>query len=205
MKGVTNINWYISDLHIGCINKFDNRTLEHDKIIIENWNKRVNNNDTVYILGDVGRLGNNKDNSYVCSIISQLKGKSKILVVGNHDVKGLKDNRIAQLFTGIYDYKEITDNYNGMNHNLVLCHYPILFWNNQHKGWIHLYGHVHQSDEWKKYKECLENINDYFADRELKGYTDCPQAKAYNVGAMLEYMDYTPRTLKEIMEGDNNV
>ena len=199
------INYYISDLHIGCINKHDNRTLEHDKIIIENWNKKVNNNDTVYILGDIGRLGNNKDNAYICSIISQLKGKSKILVVGNHDVKGLKDNRISQLFTEITPYKEITDNFNGMNHNIVLSHYPILFWNNQHKGWIHLYGHVHKSEEWQKYKECLNNVNDYFADRELKGYTDCPQAKAYNVGAMLEYMDYTPRTLKEIIEGENKV
>lgn len=199
---MTNINWYISDLHIGCINKFDNRTLDDDERLVKNWNERVCNNDNVYILGDIARLGNNKDNEYACSIISRLKG-IRHLIVGNHDVKGLKDNRIAQLFTGIYDYKEITDNYNGMNHNLVLYHYPILFWNNQHKGYIHLYGHVHQSDEWKKYKECLENINDYFADRELKGYTDCPQAKAYNVGAML--WDYTPRTLKEIMEGENKV
>ena len=203
MKGDTIVNHYISDLHIGCINKHDNRILEHDKIIIENWNKKVNNNDTVYILGDIGRLGNNKDNAYICSIISQLKGKSKILVVGNHDVKGLKDNRVSQLFTEITPYKEITDNFNGMNNNIVLSHYPILFWNNQHKGWIHLYGHVHKSEEWQKYKECLNNINDYFADRELKGHTDCPQVKAYNVGAML--WDYTPRTLKEIIEGENKV
>lgn len=37
-------------------------------------------------------------------------------------------------------------------------------------------------------------------DRELKGYTDCPQARAYNVGCML--YNYTPMTLKEIL--DNN-
>ena len=195
------INWYISDLHIGCVNKFDNRTIEDDERLVKNWNERVCNNDNVYILGDIARLGGNKDNEYACSIISRLKGV-RHLIVGNHDVKGLKDNRIAQLFTEIYDYKEITDNYNGINHNLILCHYPILFWNNQHKGWIHLYGHVHKSEEWQKYKECLNNVNDYFADRELKGYTDCPQVKAYNVGAMLEYMDYTPRTLKEIIDGN---
>ena len=194
------INWYISDLHIGCVNQFDNRTLETDRVLIQNWNKTVTNSDTLYILVDIARLGNNKDNSYACSIISQLKAKNKILVVGNHDVKGLKDNRVVQLFTEITPYKEITDNFNGMNHNIVLSHYPILFWNNQHKGWIHLYGHVHKSDEWQKYKECLADVNSYFADRELKGYTDCPQAKAYNVGAML--WDYTPRTLKEIMEAN---
>ena len=28
------MNLYISDLHIGCANKFDNRTLEDDKRII---------------------------------------------------------------------------------------------------------------------------------------------------------------------------
>ena len=176
------MNYFISDLHIGCVNKYDNRTLEDDKRIITNWNNMVHNNDHVYVLGDIARLGSNKDNEYACSIISQLKGV-RHLIAGNHDDKGLKDNRVSQLFTEITPYKEITDNFNGMNHNIVLSHYPILFWNNQ-----------------QKYKECLADVNSYFADRELKGYTDCPQAKAYNVGAMLDYMDYTPRTLKEIME-----
>lgn len=197
------INWYISDLHIGCVNKFDNRTLDDDERLVKNWNERVCNNDNVYILGDIARLGNNKDNEYACSVISKLKG-IRHLIVGNHDEKELKDNRITQLFSGIDYIKNITDNYNGINHNIVLCHYPILFWNNQHKGWIHLYGHVHKSEEWQKYKDCLKEINSYFADKELKGYTDCPQVKAYNVGAMLNYINYTPRTLKEIMEYEIN-
>ena len=72
-KGVIYINWYISDLHISCVNKYDNRTLEDDKRIIKNWNNTVHNNDHVYILGDIARLGVNKDNEYACSIISQLK------------------------------------------------------------------------------------------------------------------------------------
>ena len=99
------MNYYISDIHIGCINKFDNRTLETDKLLIQNWNKTVTNSDTVYILGDIARLGNNKDNSYACSINSQLKAKNKILIFGNHDDKGLKDNRVSQLFTEITPYK----------------------------------------------------------------------------------------------------
>ena len=193
------MNYYISDLHFGCQNKYENRTLEHDKLIKENWNRVVHNNDNVYILGDIGREGGNKDNEYLCEIISTLKG-NKILVQGNHEK--LNDNRLRQLFKEIVPYKEITDNYNGINHKLILCHYPILFWNNQHKGWLHLYGHVHMSDEWEVYKKCLSDVNNFFKDKTMKGYTDCPPAKAYNVGCMLPYMSYQPRTLKEILSSD---
>lgn len=158
------------------------------------------NNDTVFILGDIGREGGNKENEYLCEIISTLKGK-KVLIQGNHCK--LKDNRLRQLFTEITPYKEVVDNFNGLNHNLVLSHYPILFWNGQHKGWLHLYGHLHVSDEWDVYKYCLNYVNDFFKDKTLKGYTDCPPARAYNVGCMLDYMNYTPRTLKEIIDYNN--
>ena len=193
------MNYYISDLHFNSTNKYENRTLEHDKLIKENWNKVVTNADTIYLLGDIGRVGNNKDIEYICSIISTLKGK-KILVVGNHDTALLKDVRFKQLFTEICDYKEIIDNFNGMNHKLVLSHVPQMFWNGQHKGWIHLYGHLHMSDEETLYQKFLKETNDYFMDREMKGYTDCPQAIAKNVGCMMPYMGYTPRTLKEILQ-----
>lgn len=194
------MNFYISDIHFGCQNKYENRTLEHDKIIKENWNKVVHNNDNVYILGDIGREGSNKDNEYLCEIISTLKG-NKHLIQGNHEK--LKDNRLRQLFVEVVPYKEIIDNFNGLNHNLVLCHYPIHFWNGQHKNWIHLYGHVHMSEEYDIYKKCLDETNDYFKDKTKKGYTDCPPAVAYNCGAMLPYMDYTPRTLKEIISANS--
>lgn len=190
------MNYYIADLHFGCENKYEGRTLEHDKLIKENWNHVVHNDDTVYILGDIGKEGNNKDNEYLCEIISTLKGK-KVLIQGNHCK--LKDNRIRQLFTEITPYKEIIDSYNGISHKLVLCHYPILFWNGQHKGWVHLYGHLHMTDEWYVYKKCLDDMNDFFKNKTLKGYTDCPPASAYNVGACLSYMNYQPRTLKEIL------
>lgn len=190
------MNFYISDLHIGCQNTFDGRTLAHDKLLKEYWNIRVTNADTVYILGDIGKEGNNKDNEYLCEIISTLKGK-KILIKGNHEK--IKDLRLRQLFSEICDYKEISDNSKDVQANVVLSHYPILMWNNQHKGWIHLYGHVHQSEEWDIYKNSLKNLNDYFSRRTKEGATDCPQVQAYNVGSMLEYINYTPQTLKEII------
>lgn len=190
------MNYYISDLHFGCTNKYESRTLEHDQLIKERWNNVVHNNDTVYVLGDIGREGGNKENEYLCEIISTLKGK-KVLVQGNHCK--LKDARLRQLFTEIVPYKEVLDNYNGLNHCLVLSHYPILMWKNQHKKWTHLYGHVHTTKEWDIYKDCLNNLNKYFEEQTLAGRTDCPKVKAYNVGCMLPYMNYTPRTLKEII------
>lgn len=193
---MTLINYYISDTHFGWTNKYEGRTLEHDKILKDNWNSIVTNADNVYILGDIGKIGKNADTEKLIEIIATLKGR-KTLVTGNHD--NLKDVRLKQLFVEVAPYKEIIDNYNGLNHNLVLSHYPILMWNGQHKGTIHLYGHVHATDEWDVYKKSLEYLNEYFKDKTLKGYTDCPEAMAYNVGCMLPYMDYTPRTLKEII------
>lgn len=191
------MNYYISDLHFGCQNSFENRTLEHDQLIIKNWNNVVTNADTVYMLGDIGKIGGNKDNEYLCRCVSVLKGR-KVCVLGNHD-KELKDARLRQLFVEVCDRKEIIDNYNGISRKLVLLHSPEIFWNGQHKGSILLYGHLHMSDEWKVYKKLLNDVNDYFKDKTLKGYADCPPIKAYNVGAMLDYMNYTPRTLKEII------
>lgn len=197
------MNYYIADTHFGCQNSFEGRTLEHDQQIIDNWNRVVTNGDKVYVLGDIGRIGSNRDNEYLCKCISVLKGK-KILVLGNHDQE-LKDIRLRQLFVEIYDYKEIIDNFDGRTYKAMLSHYPILFYNQQHKpNTVHLYGHVHMSDEWAIYKECLNRVNDHFKDKTLKGYTDCPPATAYNCGAMMPYMNYTPRTLKEIIAAHDN-
>lgn len=195
------MNYYIADLHFGCQNKYEGRTLEHDQLIIDNWNRIVTNADTVYILGDIGRVGSNKDNEYLCKCISVLKGK-KVCVLGNHD-DGLKDIRLRQLFTEVCDRKEIIDSYSGINHKLVLLHSPELFWANQHKGAVLLYGHLHTTYEWEMYKKCLKDVNDFFEYKTLKGSTDCPPAMAYNCGCMLDYMNYTPRTLKEIISANS--
>lgn len=36
--------------------------------------------------------------------------------------------------------------------------------------------------------------------RVIAKFEDCPPARAFNVGCMLPYMNYTPRTLKEILK-----
>ena len=70
----------------------------------------------------------------------------------------------------------------------MLCHYPIPCFKNHYYGWYHLYGHVHSSFEWN-----MMEHNRYLM-QELYGIP----CHMYNVGAMMPWMDYTPRTLDEI-------
>lgn len=194
-------NFYISDLHLNHKNvtaegkNFDNRpfqTLEemHEKIK-KNWNARITNSDTVYILGDaIWKLTDE-----MIGLFSQLKGK-KVLVKGNHDQ--INDIRYKQLFTEICDYKEVPDNVNGINRMVVLSHFPILMWNGQHRGWIHLYGHVHNSQDEGIYQDALKMLDDFYKERDGEYYKPY---YAYNVGCMLDYMGYAPRTLTEIITG----
>ena len=195
------MNYYISDLHFFHKNvtdegrNFDNRpfkTLEemHEKIKA-NWNSRVTGADHVYILGDMCW----KENENSISLVAQLKGV-KSLVLGNHD--SIKDQRYRQLFNEIVTYKEINDVVNGVVYRVVMSHFPIAFWNLQHKTtegghkrnkWaIHLYGHVHNSREEDIYQEFIGKLNTEYS-------ISC---EAYNVGCMMPYMDYMPRNLDEI-------
>ena len=176
------MKYYISDLHIGHKNiiRFDQRpffNLEDMKqTIIKNWNSVVTSGDDVYILGDM--FWNNDD---IAEVLPQLKG-NLYLVKGNHDRINLE---MSKRFVWVKDYAEIKDN----GRNVVLCHYPIAHWRNADYGTIHLYGHIHSgrdSRPFDEYKELMKRRNIPY--------------ECYNVGCMLSHMDYTPRTLDEIIE-----
>ena len=176
---------------------FDGRpfkTLEEmHKTIKENWNNTVTNADHVYVLGDLAW----KENEDVISFVSKLKG-NKHLIVGNHD--RVKDQRYKQLVAEVCDYKEVKYKINGKEYNVVLSHYPLAFWNHQHhykrdgeeyKVWsIQLYGHVHNSNEETIFQDFVKSLNE-------KHNIKCI---AKNVGCMMNHMDYTPRTLAEIIK-----
>lgn len=186
------MNYYISDTHLGHKNiiKLDEQSVgrhfdsieEHDNLIIENWNKTVKLSDKVYILGDFSWM-NGHDTE---EILRKLNGV-KFLIKGNHD-RWSKDSVCKGYFQGIYDYKMISDN----GREVVLSHYPILFYQNQHKGAIHLYGHVHNTKEEELFQKAITNVS---SDINIP-------MNSYNVGCMIKYMDYTPRTLDQIMTGE---
>lgn len=195
------MNFYISDLHLSHKNvtragkDFDDRpfdnTEEMHTVIKEKWNAKVTNGDTVYILGDLAMRGTQEE---LIAFVSTLKGH-KVLIRGNHD--DIRDLRYKQLFDEICDYKELRENINGECVKLVLSHYPILMWRDQHRGSILLYGHVHNSVEEYYFKKCLREMNtEDFFDR----HAGDRMLRAYNVGCMMPYMGYEPRSLSEIVE-----
>ena len=187
--------YYISDLHFGCSNLFEGRDENTDKFIQERWNSKVTNADDVYILGDIGKFGNTKDNMKLCQQLAILKG-NKHLIVGNHD--DLRDLRIKQLFCEICDYKEIVDPYCD-NKKVILSHYPILSWNGAYSrknSSILLYGHVHNNFDEEVFQSSLVSLRDAV---ERQG-RDMGFPYAYNVGCMMPRMGYEPKTLKEILK-----
>lgn len=93
------------------------------------------------------------------------------------------------LFAEITNYKEIDF---GNNCGVVLSHYPIPCFNHHYYGWYHLYGHVHNSFEWI----IMERVK-----YEMVALYDKP-CNMFNVGCMIPYMDYTPRTIEEIIEAN---
>lgn len=189
------MNYYISDLHLlhkNCI-RFDERPFgdleEMHEMILGNWNRKVTDGDTVYILGDVAMYGKKEK---AIELVAGMKGK-KVLVKGNHDY--FHDERYLELYEEICDYKEIEDTADGTQYHLVLFHYPIFSWKNMGHGTILLYGHTHNSMEDDYYQACLEKMAEEESSRHI--YECRPQA--YNVGCMKPWMNYEPRSLEEIL------
>ena len=187
------MNYYISDLHFFHSNilKFDNRPFDNleemHTTIINNWNNRITNKDTVFVLGDFCW---GKEEEWI-SILNQLNGK-KVLIRGNHDLKNMSSS-LKKHFCDIKDYKEITDE----GRRVIMSHYPIIMYKGAYNKDIYmLYGHIHNTREnsfirkWRKeLQETYKNSGDN-------------RGQLYNVGCMMPYIDYTPRTLSEIIEGD---
>lgn len=134
--------YFISDTHFChktlAINnrKFDS-VEKMNQIIIKNWNETVSDDDDIYILGDLFYRASIENAN---SILKLLNG-NKYLVVGNHDNHYLRnDNFDANIFEHISEIIEFKTH----NYLWVLCHYPLLEWNQKHyNNSIHLYGHVH--------------------------------------------------------------
>lgn len=191
-------NYYIGDCHWGHSNILRHdanngcRTFssieEHDNLIIENINKVVTPQDNIYFVGDVSWYKPKE----TAELIEKINCKNRSLIRGNHD-QWIKDGKCKKLFQGIYDIKQIEDN----GKQVILCHFPIMMWNGQHRGVIHLYSHLHKTKEETDYQDFLKELDKRIMSRDEDRYKPL---QAFNVGCML--WDYTPRTLEEIINGN---
>jgi calcineurin-like phosphoesterase family protein len=133
---------FISDPHFGHKNiiKYCNRpfldTEEMDNVIIENYNRTVQDDDLVFWLGDMFFCGSQR----MDYIASRLRKGRKILIRGNHD-KGVTDGKFMKLgFMPHRMYK--------LGH-LLLTHEPISQDNMnilQDYRMKNLHGHTHNED-----------------------------------------------------------
>lgn len=194
------MNYYISDTHFlheniirhdannGC-RKFSSIE-EHDDLIILNINKVVTPKDNLYFLGDISW---GKPDETV-ELLNKINCHNLFAIRGNHD-RVLKDGKVKKLFQGIYDIKQIEDN----GRQVILCHFPLMMWSGQHRGVCHLYAHLHNTKEEADYQGFLKELDKRIEVRDGDRYKPL---QAYNVGCMLPYMNYTPRTLNEIIEAN---
>ena len=174
--------YYISDTHFNDQKIFDKckRPFESlckmNEIIIKKWNKKVKDEDIVYVLGDIGK----DDDPSIIDIFKKLKGH-KHLIVGNHDESFISFIKKSNIFETIKYIDLIIDN--GVK--VCICHYPLLDWSEFNRGSYLVYGHIHNKTI-KNGKE-YQQIKEYYSDK-----------NAYNCG--IDVVGYVPVTLKEMIE-----
>ena len=100
--------YFIADTHFGHRNviRFTDRPFESveemDATMIANWNKRVHQQDTIYIIGDMFYHC-----SYAEDILKKLHGK-KHLIVGNHDGSWLNEHTRKYFQKSLLSWKQLT-------------------------------------------------------------------------------------------------
>lgn len=136
-----------SDLHFGHDREFVWKVRGYDSVQdmnltqVQKWNETVENDDDVYILGDL-MLGSTAGIEF----IKQLKGRLHI-VLGNHDT-ATREAMYREL-PNVVEVAEVGLRLKYNKHHFVMTHYPMLTGNLEKESLkqmtLNLYGHTHQS------------------------------------------------------------
>lgn len=138
-----------SDTHFGHNNilKYASRPFEDvesmNNHLVEVWNGRVREEDTVYFLGDFA-MGPGVDDDYIYRILCRLNGQLKV-VCGNHDQPNKKYKQMGLKKLVENDCEVLPDVYQVPIDDkwFIMSHYPMADWNGRYHGSIHLHGHTH--------------------------------------------------------------
>ena len=158
------MDMFIADTHFGhtqvlekCRPQFSSIEEMNEKII-DNINKKMTRNDTLYILGDFAYRSRVSPTEYLKAI----KPK-KVLILGNHDswVKKLTEDEIKKYIVGGV-HNELRIKKNGIE--LYLCHYPRLAWDRSHYfgTTFSICGHIHNATSGRISQELFHLINNQF-------------------------------------------
>lgn len=107
-------------------------------VLIENINKCVKDEDTLWHLGDYCYSKNRDIELEAKKYRERINCKNVNLIWGNHD-----NHRIAKFFKSCHERQEIKVG----SKMIILSHYAQLVWNKSHNGSWMLYGHSHGSAE----------------------------------------------------------
>ena len=129
--------FYTADLHFGyeptLVWRPEFSSVEEmDEALITAWNAVVSDEDTVYLIGDIGW----NDGHVPCRTLARLKGR-KHLIRGNHDTGYADAPLLYRYFESVADFWELEDG----EHHIILSHYPILY---NKRGYM-IHGHLHSS------------------------------------------------------------
>jgi calcineurin-like phosphoesterase family protein len=144
-----------------------------NEMMISNINDCVGEHDTLFHMGDwsFGGFENISEFRY------RINCKNIHFIIGNHDhhIESNKEN-IRRFFASVNSYNEVNVAHKSGNLKLVLCHYPIVSWNNMRKNSYMIHGHQH-----------------------LKGDQRFGNGKRMDVG-MCGHPEFRPYNLDEIVE-----
>jgi calcineurin-like phosphoesterase family protein len=169
--------------------RFDNRPFgtidEMNEALVNNWNSVISNADHVYHLGDF--CWGKKDDWI--KYLKLLNGNIHI-IKGNHDLKDYPYD-VKKYIVEAVDYKEITD----CGRHVIMCHYPIMCYKASYNPNCYmLHGHTHVTRE----QDFVEKWTKELKDSKQTNSDNC--GNIINVGCMMPWMEYWPRTLDEIIE-----
>lgn len=121
---------------------------EMNNTLIDNINKCVADDDTLWHLGDFAFAPRNKYVQHCAAYRGRIRCQNVNIVWGNHDEATCnepsdQDYHIVHLFNKARHHVMIR----AAKQKLFLSHYAGAVWNKSHKGVIHLYGHSHTTAE----------------------------------------------------------
>lgn len=167
--------YYVSDYHFfhelalkrsrsDCFNSIE----EMNEEIIKRHNEKVNEDDDIYILGDIIVCEESELKDKLESTVGKLKGNLH-LILGNHDYKFRENKDFLKYFKSVDELRLIRDH----NKWVQLCHYPILLWYRKNKGAYHIFGHMHNDSCTKEFHHIKKENNIFNCCVEINNFEPC--------------------------------